>query len=119
MEQKAGPAPVRAECTEKVQKRAWIWSGFNSFVASFRHFLEDVFLMFFGARFIRVFFACGAQSGPQASKMEAKLNRNGTREHLVECARTMVFTVREAYREVWKELREPTFYKPRRLTCQE
>ena len=56
---------------------------------------------------------------PRPPKMEAKLNRNGAQEHLVECARTMVFTVREAYREVWKELREPTFYKPRRLTCQE
>ena len=34
----------------------------------------------------------------------------------MECARTMVFTVREAYREVWGRLREPTFYKPRLLT---
>ena len=48
--------------------------------------------------------------------MEAKWSRNGARGHLVECARTMVFTVREAYREVWGRLREPTFYKPRRLT---
>ena len=116
MEQKGGPAPVRAEFTEKVQKKLWIWSGFDSFVAPFLHFLEDVFLMFFGARFIRVFFACGAQSSPRPPKMEAKWSRNSGRGHLVECARTMVFTVREAYREVWGRLREPTFYKPRRLT---
>ena len=53
---------------------------------------------------------------PRPPKMEAKWSRNGARGHLVECARTMVFTVREAYREVWGRLREPTFYKPRRLT---
>ena len=34
----------------------------------------------------------------------------------MECARTMVFIVREAYRGVSGRLREPTFYKPRLLT---
>ena len=48
--------------------------------------------------------------------MGAKWSQNGARGHLVECARTIVFTVREAYREVWGRLREPTFYKPRLLT---
>ena len=75
MEQKGGPALVRAEFTEKVQKQLWIWSGFESFLAPFLHFLEDVFLMFFGARFIRVFFACGAQSAPQASQNGGKMEQ--------------------------------------------
>ena len=70
VEQKRSPALVRAEFTEKVQKQFWIWSGFGSFLAPFLHFLEDVFLMFFGARFIRVFFACGAQSGPEMDPKE-------------------------------------------------
>ena len=58
---------------KKCKKNSWILSGFTSFLTPFLHFLEDVFLMFFGARFIRVFFACGAQSGPQGSQNGGKM----------------------------------------------
>ena len=73
MEQKGTPVPVRAQGTEKVPKKLWILSGFDSFFAPFRHFLEDVFLMFFGARLIRVFFALGAQIGPRGSQNGGKM----------------------------------------------
>ena len=90
----------------------YFWLPFGTFWETFlKCFLEHALFA--------IFLHVVPKVAPRPPKIEAKWSRNGAQEHLVECARTMVFTVREAYREVWGELREPTFYKPRRLTCQE
>ena len=56
----------------------------------------------------------GAQGAGKGTKRSPKVSQKGVRRHLVEHAKTMVFIVREAYREVPGRAREPLFPRRRR-----
>jgi len=75
------------------------------------------FLMFFSkASFSLLGRLLGAQGAQKAPKTEPKWSQRHAWRHLVGSARTMVFTVPEAYGEVSGRLREATFSRPRLQT---
>ena len=58
----------------------------------------------------------GALSAQKAPNMESKWSQKSTWRHFVGSARTMVFTVREAYWALSGRLREATFFRLRLQT---
>ena len=82
----------------------------------FATFVDQCFYMCLGFVFV---FACSIlelKSAPNAPQMESKWSQERARRHFVECAQTMQFTVREAYGEVSRRLREGTFSRRRLQT---
>ena len=109
-----------AQGGKKVPKMIWIWSGLEPFLAPFWHFEAPLWRSFFDVFFEGLFFASWATFGrpgcPKGSQNEPKWSQTGSRRHLVGSARTMVFTVQEAYGEVSGRLRETTFSRLRLQT---
>ena len=95
------PGPSRGEdASQKAKKSKSVKSAFpfwRSFWRPLGMFFGVVFHVFLEGTFFGTWATFGHPRCPRGSQMEPEWSQNGACRHLAGSARTMVFTVREAY----------------------